>query len=180
MNSIRVEYIKNQILSSSKKGLPSVDYPLSGLTALHVGCGGGLLSESLAHLGASQTCTAQIFAQQLAKRLEEEHPDVPISIEGRHKSQSPGQLPAPGQGVHVFLTSVTGAGNPPDNGRAFYEYIMKKNSPNIALQDLEYAIFGLSNQRRPISESLQYDWQSLGSTIGGLGSLSGDGLGIGQ
>jgi ubiquinone biosynthesis O-methyltransferase len=55
MNSIRVEYIKNQILSSSEQGFPSVDYPLSGLTALDVGCGGGLLSESLARLGASVT-----------------------------------------------------------------------------------------------------------------------------
>jgi 2-polyprenyl-6-hydroxyphenyl methylase/3-demethylubiquinone-9 3-methyltransferase len=55
MNSIRVEYIKDQILLSSDKGLPLVDYPLSGLTALDVGCGGGLLSESLARLGASVT-----------------------------------------------------------------------------------------------------------------------------
>jgi 2-polyprenyl-6-hydroxyphenyl methylase/3-demethylubiquinone-9 3-methyltransferase len=54
MNPIRVEYMMQQLQSSAlnnnkTKNLP----PLSGLKALDVGCGGGLLSESLARLGAT-------------------------------------------------------------------------------------------------------------------------------
>jgi 2-polyprenyl-6-hydroxyphenyl methylase/3-demethylubiquinone-9 3-methyltransferase len=52
MNPIRVEYMMQQLPSAfanKTKNLP----PLSGLTALDVGCGGGLLSESLARLGAT-------------------------------------------------------------------------------------------------------------------------------
>ena len=49
MNTIRVQYIVNQL---SENG--GTD-PLIGLKALDVGCGGGLLSESLARLGASVT-----------------------------------------------------------------------------------------------------------------------------
>ena len=49
MNTIRVQYIVNQL--SENGGTDS----LIGLKALDVGCGGGLLSESLARLGASVT-----------------------------------------------------------------------------------------------------------------------------
>ena len=71
MNSIRVEYIINEMHKSSvsadvsthndiprddvaKSSQPSDDFrrALSGLKAVDVGCGGGLLSESLARLGA--------------------------------------------------------------------------------------------------------------------------------
>ena len=56
MNSVRVKYIVDQICDTSRSAevnthdgrLP----PLSGLKAVDVGCGGGLLSESLARLGA--------------------------------------------------------------------------------------------------------------------------------
>jgi 2-polyprenyl-6-hydroxyphenyl methylase/3-demethylubiquinone-9 3-methyltransferase len=66
MNAIRVQYIRTMvetelasattananasISSKSKSGLP-----FAGLKALDIGCGGGLLSESLARLGASTT-----------------------------------------------------------------------------------------------------------------------------
>lgn len=56
MNTIRVEYIVNQLSNNNTpEKIFLSDPPLAGLEALDVGCGGGLLSESLARLGANVT-----------------------------------------------------------------------------------------------------------------------------
>ncbi|CAN0195435.1 unnamed protein product, partial [Ectocarpus fasciculatus] len=54
MNVTRVQYIVRQVGSSLPEASPhrGTATPLAGLRALDVGCGGGLLSESLARLGA--------------------------------------------------------------------------------------------------------------------------------
>lgn len=63
MNVIRVEYIRRSILEyydnnigrsiPKRQEFPTQILPLNGLSVLDIGCGGGLLSESLARLGAS-------------------------------------------------------------------------------------------------------------------------------
>ena len=50
-NPIRIEYIKNNIIKDFNISLK--DKPLKGINILDIGCGGGLLSEPLARLGAS-------------------------------------------------------------------------------------------------------------------------------
>ena len=49
-NPIRIEYIKNNIIKDFNISLK--DKPLKGINILDIGCGGGLLSEPLARLGA--------------------------------------------------------------------------------------------------------------------------------
>ena len=49
-NPIRIEYIKNNIIKDFN--ISSNDRPLKGISILDIGCGGGLLSEPLARLGA--------------------------------------------------------------------------------------------------------------------------------
>ena len=49
-NPIRIEYIKNNIIKDFN--ISSNDKPLKGISILDIGCGGGLLSEPLARLGA--------------------------------------------------------------------------------------------------------------------------------
>ena len=54
LNAVRVKWIFSQ-LAESMRTCSQSDLPLSGLSVLDVGCGGGILSESLANLGARVT-----------------------------------------------------------------------------------------------------------------------------
>ena len=50
-NPIRIEYIKNNIINDLN--ISRIDKPLKNISVLDIGCGGGLLSEPLARLGAN-------------------------------------------------------------------------------------------------------------------------------
>tara|TARA_B000000441_G_scaffold53320_1_gene35516 strand:+ start:177 stop:557 length:381 start_codon:yes stop_codon:yes gene_type:complete len=52
-NPIRIKYIKENIINNFK--LKNKTKPLSGVRILDIGCGGGLLSEPMARMGASVT-----------------------------------------------------------------------------------------------------------------------------
>ncbi len=52
-NPIRIKYIKENVISNFK--LRNKAKPLSGINILDIGCGGGLLSEPMARMGASVT-----------------------------------------------------------------------------------------------------------------------------
>lgn len=55
MNTIRVKYIRDMVHQNLTKHSNASALPLEGFSALDIGCGGGLLSESLARLGATVT-----------------------------------------------------------------------------------------------------------------------------
>jgi len=52
LNELRVKYLKNAICLHFGR-FPGNPTPLAGLSVLDIGCGGGILSESMASLGAS-------------------------------------------------------------------------------------------------------------------------------
>ncbi len=54
LNAFRVEYIRRQLAAIFGRD-PEVERPLEGLRLLDIGCGGGILSESMARLGAQVT-----------------------------------------------------------------------------------------------------------------------------
>lgn len=54
LNELRVEYIKQKLCQHFDRS-SAASRPLEGLRVLDVGCGGGILSESMARLGASVT-----------------------------------------------------------------------------------------------------------------------------
>jgi len=54
LNRLREAYLKQQICDHFDRDA-SADRPLHGITAVDIGCGGGILSESMARLGATVT-----------------------------------------------------------------------------------------------------------------------------
>ena len=54
LNRVRETYIKQHICSHFGRDI-NADKPLEGLSAIDIGCGGGILSESMARLGATVT-----------------------------------------------------------------------------------------------------------------------------
>jgi 2-polyprenyl-6-hydroxyphenyl methylase/3-demethylubiquinone-9 3-methyltransferase len=50
-NPIRLAYIRNKLCKQFDRD-PKAEQPLTGLRLLDIGCGGGLLSEPMARLGA--------------------------------------------------------------------------------------------------------------------------------
>ena len=54
LNAFRVDYIRRHLAASFGRD-PELEHPFEGLRVLDIGCGGGILSESIACLGASVT-----------------------------------------------------------------------------------------------------------------------------
>ncbi|KAG7347640.1 RNA methylase [Nitzschia inconspicua] len=97
---------------------------------------------------ASQGGKAKLFAQELQQTLQDElHTVTSVSCQSCNDAQL-----QPGSALHLFLTSTTGVGQPPDNAKEFYERIMaminsssSSASSSRPLSKLEYAVFGLGN-----------------------------------
>ncbi|WP_282182040.1 bifunctional 2-polyprenyl-6-hydroxyphenol methylase/3-demethylubiquinol 3-O-methyltransferase UbiG [Aliiroseovarius marinus] len=78
MNPVRLDYITNQIAAEFGRDLNDVE-PFKGLRLLDIGCGGGLLSEPMARLGATvigadaaagNIPVAQVHAEQMGLEID--------------------------------------------------------------------------------------------------------------
>lgn len=81
LNPCRLDYITRQIAAEYDRDLTS-DLPFKGLTVLDIGCGGGLLSEPMARLGATvvgadaaagNIPVAQVHAEQSGLKIDYRH-----------------------------------------------------------------------------------------------------------
>jgi len=106
-------------------------------------------------LWASQGGTAKLFGNELRQVLEDASlPGVlsgeDIVVHGWHEFP-PEQLLSE-DSINILLTSVTRVGEPPDNGRAFFEYLTKQSNirerNNALISDrVRYSVFGLGNSK---------------------------------
>ena len=99
-------------------------------------------------LYASQTGTAQLFAHQLQEEIEDlELDDLEVSVSPWNE-QSPEEV-IQNDDFNVFFCSVTGVGDPPENGKEFYDYIMNQTTATTdkGYNDVNYTIFGLGNAK---------------------------------
>ena len=81
LNPCRLDYITRQIAAEFNRDLTS-EKPFHGLTLLDIGCGGGLLSEPMARLGATvvgadaaerNIPVAQVHAEQSGLEIDYRH-----------------------------------------------------------------------------------------------------------
>jgi 2-polyprenyl-6-hydroxyphenyl methylase / 3-demethylubiquinone-9 3-methyltransferase len=76
-NPVRVGYIRDALCRRHGRD-PRAPFPLEGLTICDVGCGGGVLSEPLARLGASVTGLDPAVQNIAAARAHAESAGVPV------------------------------------------------------------------------------------------------------
>lgn len=81
MNALRVELIRDGMVASERIGREQAESarPLEGLTVLDVGCGGGILCEPLARLGAKVT---GLEPTDETRKVAEEHARLDPRLEG--------------------------------------------------------------------------------------------------
>ena len=126
-------------------------------------------------LFGSQGGTAQIFSMQLADALDEHFPNRPVVTMGLQEASSNISETLDPNAINIILMSVAGVGEPPDNARAFYEWLMSNDDDDAlhsqeAFKSVEYTIFGLGNQKahpnhfNVIAKNVDARLQELGAT----------------
>ncbi|MBF9025146.1 bifunctional 2-polyprenyl-6-hydroxyphenol methylase/3-demethylubiquinol 3-O-methyltransferase UbiG [Rhodobacterales bacterium HKCCD6035] len=98
MNPVRLDYITRQIAAEFGRDL-TVERPLEGLRLLDIGCGGGLLSEPMARLGADVVGADAAERNIPVARVHAEQSG--LTIDYRHKSAE--ALAAAGEQFDVVL-----------------------------------------------------------------------------
>ena len=78
-NPVRLAFIRDAVGRSSRRATRGPAAPLEGLTLLDVGCGGGLLCEPLARLGADVTGIDPAPTNVEVARLHAEQSGVPVT-----------------------------------------------------------------------------------------------------
>ena len=96
VNALRLGHVVDQI--AQHRGRPAAD-ALKGLRMLDVGCGGGLLSEPLARLGAQVVGVDASPGNVAAARLHAQSEGVAVD----YRLGEPAQVLAPGEHFDVVL-----------------------------------------------------------------------------
>lgn len=91
---------------------------------------------------ASQGGTAQLFAMQLVEALQEQDAAPTVDLAPLNESSPEQELRGDPDALYIFLSSTTGVGEPPDNGRDFVRYLVEHDD----LPPIDFCVFGLGNK----------------------------------
>ncbi|KAI9205118.1 uncharacterized protein BJ171DRAFT_503040 [Polychytrium aggregatum] len=91
-------------------------------------------------LYGSQTGCAQEVAERIAREARRRHFHVVLSAMDDYERASLTQA-----GLAIFVCSVTGQGDEPDNMKRFWKFLLRKNLPADSLAGLKFAVFGLGD-----------------------------------
>ncbi|KAK3088044.1 hypothetical protein FSP39_013874 [Pinctada imbricata] len=91
-------------------------------------------------LYGSQTGTAQDVAERIGREARRRHFSTRVTPLDSYSMAN-----LIGEDLVVFVCSTTGQGDPPDNMRLFWRFIMRKNLPTESLCSMRYAVLGLGD-----------------------------------
>lgn len=91
-------------------------------------------------LYGSQTGTAQDVAERIGREGKRRHFSVKVCDLDSYNVSSLIEEP-----LVVFVCSTTGQGDPPDNMRMFWRFILRKNLPSSSLTCVKFATIGLGD-----------------------------------
>jgi len=122
-------------------------------------------------LFGSQGGTAQIFSMQLADALNDETSLEQVESMGLQEFNKdlPHALLSP-EHLNVIICSVAGVGEPPDNAKQFYSWLMSDDAQGDDWNVVEYCVFGLGNKKahpnhfNVIAKNIDARLQELGAT----------------
>ncbi|GAQ81743.1 NADP/FAD dependent oxidoreductase [Klebsormidium nitens] len=98
------------------------------------------MAEKLLILYASQTGNAQDVAERIAREASRRrYAPLVLSMDCCDPTLLAHSTTA------IFVAATTGQGDPPDNMRAFWRFLLRKSLPPACLQHLRYAVFGLGD-----------------------------------
>eukprot|EP00743_Colponemidia_sp_Colp-15_P009001 GILK01009822.1.p1 GENE.GILK01009822.1~~GILK01009822.1.p1 ORF type:complete len:649 (-),score=122.51 GILK01009822.1:47-1993(-) len=98
------------------------------------------MSRDILVLYASQTGNGEELAFDVQRELERCHFVVRVFAMDDYDL-----LKLPQEHVVIFIASTTGQGDPPDNMRSFWRFLLRKNLPADCLQQVEFCVFGLGD-----------------------------------
>jgi NADPH-ferrihemoprotein reductase len=109
---------------------------------------------SIRILFASQGGTAQLFANMLSDALDEKNvPNVTVQslADDTPENLVTSSLSSSSDSYYLFLTSTSGVGEPPSNGKVFYDWLMSQSNDSFPTDtnsnNRYYALFGLGNSK---------------------------------
>ena len=136
----------------------------------------------MAVLYGSQTGNAEEVAEDLHRQIERMARRKEINVDATSVSAmndfDPATLPL--QKFVVFVTSTTGQGDPPDNMKAFWRFLLRRSLPlRTSLALTNFAVFGLGDSSYPkynvVARKLYRRLEDLGGNpLVGLTSSLGD------
>lgn len=103
----------------------------------------GIEREDEAHINVlfgSQTGTAEDIAERFGRESKRRHISTTVQALDDYPIEK-----LINERVVIFVVSTTGQGDPPDNMKKFWKFLLRKNLPHDSLQDLFVAVLGLGD-----------------------------------